>query len=282
MKIIRADKAGFCFGVERAVSIARDAIAAAREPVYSLGPIIHNPQVVSELEEAGLKVVDCLDKVDSGTVIIRSHGAPTSVHESAAARKINILDTTCPFVKKMHNLARNLAREGYEVVLVGDRNHPEITSLLGDPGFRPLVVNAPGEVRDHKLATRVGLLCQTTQSMELFNEVAEAILPEVKELRIYNTICDSTRLRQEESLEIAKKADVMIVIGGRNSANTRRLYELCRSTGTAAYLVEVPEEVSPDWFAGARTVGVTAGASTPRKLIDEVVAKIKTLNIREK
>jgi (E)-4-hydroxy-3-methyl-but-2-enyl pyrophosphate reductase len=278
MKIIKADKAGFCFGVERAVSIAREALAQSREPVYSLGPIIHNPQVVGELAEAGLRVVESLGEVKSGIIIIRSHGAPTSIYEMADRKGLTVLDATCPFVKNMHQLARNLARDGYQVVLFGDRQHPEITSLLDDPDSQPLVVNSAEEARGAKLGKKVGLLSQTTQSPELFNAVAQELLPAVKELRIYNTICDSTRQRQEEALEISKKVEVMIVIGGRNSANTRRLYDLCRSTGTPAHLVEVPEEVSREWLDGARAVGVTAGASTPRRLIDRVVEKINSLN----
>ncbi len=279
MKIIRADKAGFCFGVERAVSIAREALSVSREPVHSLGPIIHNPQVVAELEAAGLGVADNLGQVTSGTLIIRSHGAPASVYQEAAAKGLTVLDATCPFVKSMHQLARNLAKQGYQVILFGEREHPEITSLMGDPDVRPLVVSSPEEVRRAKPGKKVGLLSQTTQSPEGFSAVAAAIVPAVRELRIHNTICDSTRQRQEESLEIARRVDVMIVIGGRNSANTHRLYDLCRSTGTPTWHVEIPEELSPEWLQGAGTVGVTAGASTPRRLIDSVVAKIKTLNI---
>ncbi len=281
MKIIRADKAGFCFGVERAVAIARDALSSSREEVHSLGPIIHNPQVVGELAEAGLKVAENLEEVASGTLIIRSHGAPSSVYEEAAARKLRVLDATCPFVKKMHNLARGLARQGYEIILFGDREHPEIASLLGDPAFRPLVVGSPEDIVRHKMGPKVGLLSQTTQSPELYSSLAKAVLPLVKELRVYNTICDSTRLRQEESLEIARRVDVMMVIGGRNSANTRRLSDICSSTGTPTHHVEIPEEISAEWFRGAALVGVTAGASTPKRLIDRVVEKIKSLNISD-
>lgn len=282
MKIIRADKAGFCFGVERAISIAREALSVSNQDVYSLGPIIHNPQVVAELEEAGLKVIDSLDDVDKGTIIIRSHGAPKSIYSAAMRKNFTVLDTTCPFVKKMHNMARAQAKEGYDIVLFGDREHPEIASLLGDCGFEPMVVSSAEEIDNVRLGQRVCLLSQTTQSLEKFSEVAERILPRVSELRIYNTICDSTRLRQEEALEIAKKVEVMIVIGGRNSANTHRLYNLCRSTGTPAYHVEVPEELSPDWLLGANAVGVTAGASTPSRLIEKVIEKIKSLNQSEK
>jgi (E)-4-hydroxy-3-methyl-but-2-enyl pyrophosphate reductase len=277
MKIIRAGKAGFCFGVERAVSMAQEAIATANGPVRSLGPIIHNPQVVRELEEKGLEVVSSLDDVERGTVIIRSHGAPASVYLAAEERGLTLLDATCPFVKKMHEKARRLAADGYQVVLFGEREHPEIASLLDDPGFEPIVTSSPEELAGTRHGKKVGLISQTTQSLDLFTAAAAAILPTVSELRVYNTICDSTRFRQEESLEIAGRVDLMIVIGGRNSANTHRLHDLCL-TKTPAHLVEVPEELDPAWFTGIGSVGVTAGASTPRWLIDNVIDRIKSLN----
>ncbi len=278
MKIIKADKAGFCFGVERAVSIAEQALRESSEPVASLGPIIHNPQVVQDLEKRGLRVVRSLDEVSTGTVIIRSHGAPPATFRQADEAGLTVLDTTCPFVKKMHSLARDMAREGYKVLLCGELDHPEIQSLLGDADFKPLVVNAPAELHSHRLGHKVALLSQTTQSVELFSEVARETLAMVRELRIFNTICDSTKTRQDESLDIARRVQAMIVIGGRNSANTRRLYDICSSSGTPTHHVEVPEELRPEWFAGCLVVGVTAGASTPKRLIDQVVRKIKTLN----
>lgn len=277
MRIITAARAGFCFGVERAVSMARRALAESRGPVFSLGPIIHNPQVVKELADAGLVVVDTLDQVDSGTVVIRSHGAAASVYQEAARKNLTVLDATCPFVKKMHGLARGLAREGYTVVLLGEANHPEIKSLLDDPGFSPLVVTSREELLQRRLGKRVGLISQTTQSQELFREVAGTLLTVAREMKIHNTICDSTQQRQDESLAIARQVEAMLVIGGRNSANTRRLYELCQMAGTPTHHLEVPEELQPGWLQGKGTVGITAGASTPKRLIVEAVEKIKTL-----
>jgi (E)-4-hydroxy-3-methyl-but-2-enyl pyrophosphate reductase len=253
------------------------ALASDTGPVTSLGPVIHNPQVVQSLEEKGLRRASCLDEISDGVVVVRSHGAPPHVHLALQERGLAVVDATCPFVKKMHRQARRLFKMGYRVVIVGDRNHSEITSLTEDPGFACLVAASPADLDGVKLSGRVGLAAQTTQTQENFQAVADYLLPQVLELRIFNTICDSTATRQTEARELARRSGVMVVIGGRNSANTRRLAEICRETGTRTVWVETADELSPDLLGDAGRIGLTAGASTPQWIITDVIRHLQSL-----
>jgi len=272
-----ARHAGFCFGVKRAIRMVGEALASGQGPVTSLGPVIHNPQVVRSLEEQGLRRAASIAEVAEGVVVVRSHGAPPHVHAELRERGLAVVDATCPFVKKMHRQARRLFRMGYQVVIVGDRNHSEITSLTEDPSFECLVAAGPADLDGVKLAGRIGLAAQTTQTQENFQAVANRILPNVLELRIFNTICDSTTTRQTEARELASRVEVMVVIGGRNSANTRRLAEICRETGTRTIWVETAGELSPELLGDAERIGLTAGASTPQWIITDVIRRLQSL-----
>jgi len=272
-----ARHAGFCFGVKRAIRMVGEALAAGKGTVYSLGPVIHNPQVVRSLEEQGLRTVGSLDEVPGGVVVIRSHGAPPHVYRALEERGLEVVDATCPFVKKMHFQAHQLFQEGYRVIIVGDRNHSEITSLTEDPEVKGLVVSGPAELDGVKVAGRVGIISQTTQTLGNFQAVVDRVLPKVLELRIFNTICDSTATRQIEAHELASRVDAMVVIGGRNSANTRRLAEICRETGTRTVWVETADELTPGLLGGGARIGLTAGASTPEWIITDVIARIESL-----
>jgi 4-hydroxy-3-methylbut-2-enyl diphosphate reductase len=272
-----ARHAGFCFGVKRAIRLVEEALAAGKGPVTSLGPVIHNPQVVSSLEKSGLRRAVSLDEVAGGVVVIRSHGAPPHVHAELERRGLAVVDATCPFVKKMHRQARRLFQAGYRVVIVGDATHSEITSLTEDAGFQGLVVAGPAELEGVAISGRVGLTAQTTQTLENFQAVADRLLPRALELRIFNTICDSTTTRQTEARELARRVEAMVVIGGRNSANTRRLADICRETGTRTIWVETAEELSEDLVGDARRIGLTAGASTPQWIITDVIRRLRSL-----
>lgn len=274
-----ARHAGFCFGVKRAIRMVEQALAAGDAPVTSLGPVIHNPQVVRSLEERGLRRAAALDEIDGGVVVVRSHGAPPRVHAELERRGLAVVDATCPFVKKMHRQARRLFKKGYRVVIVGDRNHSEITSLTDDPAFECLVVAGPADLEGLQVGGRVGLIAQTTQTQENFQAVADRLLPHVAELRVFNTICDSTTTRQTEARELASRVDAMVVIGGRNSANTRRLAEICRETGTRTIWVETSEELSAELLGDARSIGLTAGASTPQWIITDVIRRLQALPV---
>lgn len=271
-----ARNAGFCFGVKRAIRMVEQALNGTC-PVSSLGPVIHNPQVIRTLEDKGLRTVESVEEVAGGIVVIRSHGAPPRVYHTLEERGLAFMDATCPFVKKMHRQARQLVKEGYRVIIVGDANHSEITSLTDDPQFKGLVVSRPEELEGAKISGRIGLISQTTQALENFRAVADRLIPLAVELRIFNTICDSTATRQIEARELASRVDAMVVIGGRNSANTRRLAEICRETGTRTIWVETADELSGDRLGNTAVIGLTAGASTPDWIIKEVIRRIESL-----
>jgi len=276
-KVEVARHAGFCFGVKRAIRLVGEALASGRGPVTSLGPVIHNPQVVRSLENQGLRRASTLAEISEGVVVVRSHGAPPHVHAELEARGLAVVDATCPFVKKMHRQARRLHKKGYHVVIVGDCTHSEITSLTEDPSFQCIVAASPADLDGVNISGRVGLAAQTTQTQENFQAVADRLLPQVLELRIFNTICDSTATRQTEARELASRVEIMVVIGGRNSANTRRLAEICRETGTRTIWVETADELPPALFDGVGRIGLTAGASTPQWIIKDVIRCLQSL-----
>jgi 4-hydroxy-3-methylbut-2-enyl diphosphate reductase len=274
MEVILADKAGFCFGVQRAINTAFKAAGTGR--VYCLGPLIHNPQEVERLRQAGVETVGDFASLGPGdSLIIRSHGVPPSVLAQAKEKGLNVIDLTCPFVAKAQQHAESLQREGYQVVVVGEKKHPEVQSILGYAGETAVVVEAPGEVEEVRLEKRLGVVAQTTQSYGNFSEIVLRLLRLSKELKVYNTICSSTKERQDAARILASRVDVMIVVGGRNSANTSRLVSLCREEKKPVYHVEVVDEIRSEWFKGAERVGVTAGASTPSWVIEAVLKRLR-------
>ncbi len=272
--VILADKAGFCFGVQRAINTAFQAAGTGR--VFCYGPIIHNPQEVARLRAAGVDTVDEFLSLRPGdSLIIRSHGVPPNVLAQAQERGLKIIDLTCPFVAKAQQHAATLNREGYRVVVVGEKKHPEVQSIIGHAGDKAVVIEAPDEIDQTDLRGRIGVVAQTTQSYGNFSEIVLRLLRLSNELKVFNTICSSTKERQEAARVLASQVDVMIVVGGRNSANTSRLVSLCRESGKPAYHVEVVDEIKAQWLKGVEKVGVTAGASTPGWVIDAVVNRLK-------
>ncbi|MEA1959047.1 MAG: 4-hydroxy-3-methylbut-2-enyl diphosphate reductase [Chloroflexota bacterium] len=278
MEIEKAAEIGFCTGVRRAIEMIERA-AAEIGPLHTLGPIVHNQQVVERLARFGVAVADSLGNIEGGTMAISSHGVGPQIIEEAEARDINIIDTTCPFVRRTQAAAKKLANAGFSVVVFGDRDHPEVQGVLGYAGEKGL---ATIEVPPFEsLSQRVGILSQTTQSFSAFHRFVsafvEAHLETVSELRVVNTICDATRRHQEAALELARRSDLMIVVGSRSSANTRRLAELCSALVETHY-VETAQEIDPEWLGGhVERIGVTAGASTPDEVIDEVISRLKLM-----
>ncbi len=280
MKISVAPCAGFCFGVKRALKIAFDAAHkhAGDGPIFTLGPIIHNPQVVAKLEREGLAVIDDLEDLEDprgGTMIVRSHGLPRGVLEDATRRGIKLVDATCPFVKEAQERARQLADEGYAVVIVGEEDHPEVLSIAGGLSSPAMVIAGPNELDKLPREAKVGIVCQTTQPIGHLVAVVERLLEQTKEIKVFSTICQATFERQVNALELARRVDVMLVVGGRNSANTRRLWKLCQEAGCDAYHIETSEELEPEWLEGKEEVGITGGASTPQWIVDEVVHAVE-------
>ena len=276
MEVLLADKAGFCFGVQRAINTAFKAAGEGR--VACLGPIIHNPQEVARLRQAGVETVEDLSGLKAGdSVIIRSHGVPPVVLAQARDMGLVIIDLTCPFVAKAQQHAESLNKDGYQVVVVGEKKHPEVQSILGYAGENAQVVEHPAEIDHLHFQKRLGVVAQTTQSYGNFSEIVLRLLRLSKELKVYNTICSSTKERQDAAKVLASRVDVMFVVGGRNSANTSRLVSLCQEAGKPTYHVEVEDEIRKEWLNNARTVGVTAGASTPDWIIEAVVNKLKNI-----
>jgi len=273
MEVILAKRAGFCFGVKRATQMAFEA-ADKGDKTYSLGPIIHSPQVVSRLEELGVKVLKNLDDIAGGTIIVRSHGVTSRELEEAVRKNLEIVDATCPFVKKAQEHVQSLSVEGYDVVVVGDADHPEVQGIVSYGKGKVYVVGSEEEASRLPKMKKIGIVAQTTQSFENLKHVVLACLRKGAEIRVYNTICDATAVRQQEAIALAREVDCMLVIGGYNSANTKRLAEVCAELQPRTHQIETAQEIDPSWFDGVIKVGVTAGASTPKWLIDEVLERI--------
>ncbi len=277
-QILVARYAGYCYGVERALRLTEAALAGAEPPVATLGPIIHNPGVVAALEERGATVVDDVDELDHGTLIIRTHGVAPAVAAHAGERSLGVVDATCPFVAVAQRKARALREAGYLVVILGEPEHPEVVGLQGFAGDEAIVVQGPDDLPDDELrGKRIGVVVQTTQSRDALARVAAALAPLGRELLVWNTICDATEKRQSAACSLAEQVDVVIVVGGRNSANTTRLAQLCGAVEARTHHVERADELRREWFAGARRVGVTAGASTPDDEIAAAVARLREL-----
>jgi 4-hydroxy-3-methylbut-2-enyl diphosphate reductase len=260
--------AGYCFGVRRALDLARDNLSRGDKKVYSLGPIIHNPNVVEEFRSRGMTPIGSIDEIDEGVLVIRSHGVEREVMEGAAAKGLEIVDATCPFVKKAQRIAEKLSEQGYRIVIVGERAHPEVRGIMSYAGDNPIIVTDASELPAGAMGPRIGVLSQTTKPKASFIKVVEAVLDSTHECRAYNTICNATLLRQAEAMELAESVEAMFVVGGKNSANTRRLAELCASTGCETHHIESPEEITPAMIRGKTRLGITAGASTPRSDVD--------------
>jgi len=277
MKIVVARRAGFCFGVKRAIDIALDISEKDKEGVYTLGPIIHNPQVIQQLKNRGVAPVETgeIDDAAVKTLIIRTHGIPCDLYDNISSRGFRIVDATCPFVKKAQDFARLLAENGYQVVILGDKDHPEVKGLVSFAGSDVMVVGGAGPLSG--LKSKVGVVVQTTQPVDALKRLLSAIVEQAREVKVYNTICNSTALRLKETEEMAGRVDVMVVVGGKNSANTTQLANLCCSRGVRTFHVETAQEIEAVWFDGIDTVGITAGASTPDWIIVDVENRIKEI-----
>ncbi len=272
-----AEKSGVCFGVERALRLAESALKDSPQPVYTLGALIHNPIVVAELEEQGICLANQIEDADCGTLVIRAHGVPPQTIIEAEQKGLTVIDATCPFVKRAHDAVDELVKGGYQVVILGEPGHPEVEGIKGHAAPDAFVISSPDELTSVNLRARVGLVVQTTQTEERLQQVVSLMLPHVHELRVYNTICAATRERQEAAAELAADCDVMIVIGGKNSGNTRRLADICSGLCLNTHHIQSSDELEPSWFENAKHIGITAGASTPQSHIQRIVQAIEQL-----
>jgi 4-hydroxy-3-methylbut-2-enyl diphosphate reductase len=280
LRIEKAAGIGFCFGVRRAIDIL-EKVARERGGVETLGAVVHNQQVLQRLAGMGIRLARSMDDIQGDTVAIGAHGVNPQLEEELRARHINIINTTCPFVHRAQIAARRLAKSGFFVIIFGDADHAEVRGVLGWAGGRGVAALDTRFIATLDcLPRRLGILSQTTQIPACFTEfvknLIDSALVKDAEVRVIDTICHDIRERQAAALELANRVDLMLVIGGRNSANTKRLAELC-STATETYSVETAEEIQPSWFQGHSHIGVAAGASTAEETINEVVERLEAL-----
>ncbi len=276
MQIRLASERGFCFGVRRAIELAQRAVQE-RGSLESLGPIVHNKQVVEMLRSQGMRIIESLDEMKGDTLLIPSHGVAQSIIQEASARNLKLIDATCPIVRKAQQVVHTLHEEGFTVLVFGDASHTEVKGLLSRAGKGAIATTQVPEF-DTSLR-RIGILSQTTQSQQHFisflTEIVHSKLPSLAEIRVFNTICDATAKRQRAALDLSHEVDLMIVIGGHDSANTRHLADICRSAGVETHHIEAAAEIEPSWYTGRERIGITAGASTPEWVIKDVVQRLE-------
>ena len=290
MKIKIAKHIGFCFGVRRAVDIAEDALKGDKgSDFFCIGPLIHNPQQVSRLSEKGLVTVNNIEDVKpKGTLIIRSHGLLPGLIKTAKRRGNNLIDATCPFVKKAQNICKRLNENGFSIIVIGDKDHPEVKALVGFANGQAVVVDKTEDLKRINLRNKkIGIIAQTTQSRQNFQKLVSTILKKYNgkfnsdRLRIYNTICGDSATRQTDAEKISAYCDMVLVVGGRNSANSRRLVKICKACVDKTYHIETADDIRLQWFlGGVNCVGITSGASTPDWIIKDVVKRLNQIGRR--
>ncbi|MEW5723185.1 MAG: 4-hydroxy-3-methylbut-2-enyl diphosphate reductase [Thermodesulfobacteriota bacterium] len=280
MKIRLARSSGFCMGVRRAMEMALDAVHGKKGPIYSYGPLIHNPQAMNLLESKGLRVIEA-EKESlaglSGAVIIRAHGITPGERLAMESRGLEIIDATCPRVIRVQAIIGRHAAKGYGILIWGNRNHPEVRGLVGHAAGKGHVISGPGDVAALPDMDRVILVAQTTQNQNLYAEVTAAVQARWPEALVFDTICDSTRRRQDDVRGLAREVQAMVVVGGHTSGNTRRLAAVAEAEGVKTLHVETDDEIEPSWLEGLDSVGVTAGASTPNWMIKRVLRRLEHL-----
>lgn len=274
MKVTIAKACGFCYGVRRAVELAKK----AEKGTHTLGPIIHNPQAVARLAAQGVSPVDSLDEVkNASSVLIRSHGVGPEIYEEARQRELKVIDATCPHVKKAQQDAKNVVEKGENLVIVGEKSHPEVISISQWGANRAIIIDREEEAEKIPFCDSMGVVVQTTFSQEQFKRIAAILKTKTNHLEVHMTICTATQQRQQAAIELARQVDAMLVIGGKNSANTGRLAQVCQKQDCPTYHIETAAEINPAWFRGMNHIGITAGASTPDWIIQEVVKIMENL-----
>ncbi|MCD7826713.1 MAG: 4-hydroxy-3-methylbut-2-enyl diphosphate reductase [Clostridiaceae bacterium] len=279
MKVTVADSAGFCFGVKRAVQMVYEEAKNNRN-VYTLGPIIHNEQVVQDMEQKGVQVIEKPEDVKDipdATVIIRSHGVPKEVYEKLQLYGVKIVDATCPFVKKIHQIVMEKREQGYEIIVVGDPSHPEVQGICGWCSNECTVMETrqDADKYDRDRSCKICLVAQTTFNYKKFEDIVDLLAKKSYDILVMNTICNATEVRQTEAGTIASQSDAMIVIGGKHSSNTQKLYEICKAECENTHFIQTLDDLDLKRFQSFRSVGITAGASTPNNIIKEVQSYVR-------
>jgi 4-hydroxy-3-methylbut-2-enyl diphosphate reductase len=282
MEIVKATAMGFCFGVRDAIDVVRE-FGEAGTPIYTLGAIVHNPQVAAELENVNVHVIDELDHAPDGAfVAITAHGAPPDLERQAEQRGLKVIDTTCPLVTRIQKTALDLVNQRYSVLIYGDSAHKEVRGIVGWTGGKAKVVKKMADLDGWEPTRRVALISQSTSNVELFialsKEIVGRMVARGVEIRVINTICKPTKERQGAVRQLARDVDLVIAVGGQASANTRKLVQAAEEEGARAYQVQKVEDVDQSWFNGVNRVGITAGASTPDWVVEEVVDRVKSFD----
>ena len=278
MKVKIAKEAGFCFGVKRAMKMAWDELELNSD-IYALGPLIHNRQAVQKYEDKGLITVDTIDSIPNNeSVIIRSHGVSKDIYDRANFSNLNIIDTTCPFVKKIHNIVKEFYEEGFKIIIIGDKNHPEIIGINGWCENSALIIKSVDDLNNLNLDNnnKYCVVAQTTLNLELYNQIVDILSTELDNIQFNNTICSATKTRQQAAKELSVDVDCMIVIGGKHSSNTQKLVNICKEQ-VPTFSIETKEDLDIDKLSKFNIIGVTAGASTPNWIIEDVICFIESL-----
>jgi 4-hydroxy-3-methylbut-2-en-1-yl diphosphate reductase len=276
MEIIVADKSGLCYGVKRALQLAHSTRRRRKGRVLTLGELIHNPTAIASLKKRGIQAVHFPSSIHEGTVIIRSHGVAPAVYQALSKKPIEIVDATCPMVRKIQRLVEGLAKKGEEIIIVGNPEHPEIRGLVGYSDGHGRIIEDEAKARRLPLRKKRFVLAQSTQDLFLFGRVVAALLERTEELGVYNTICHSTQTRQKSTSELAARVDTLFIIGGKNSSNTQKLFQISKRVQPNTHFIESAGQITPRMLRGARKIGISGGASTPPEAIEEAVAKIRS------
>lgn len=282
MRLNVARTAGFCMGVRRAVEMALDAPAKYHKPIYTYGPLIHNPQVLALFEEKGVKVLDTIPEHGSGTVLIRAHGVPPSSRKQLKAAGFKVIDATCPRVVKVQSIIKSYARKGFSVIIIGDHDHPEVIGLLGFAGDKGYVVEGLDAIKALPAFEQAIVVAQTTQNKREYKQINAWVAQQYPNYKVFNTICDSTERRQAEVRRIARESEAVVVVGGKNSGNTQRLAEIVRYVGKPAYHVETESELDYEALSKVQNLGITAGASTPSWIIKRVLRDVEQIPLKRR
>lgn len=281
MEVVVADHSGFCFGVERAISttFAKLNDNDSKKNIYSLGPLIHNQQVVKDLQNYGVRVANNLNDItDNSIVIIRSHGVSKQVYELASKKNFEIIDATCPFVRKIQDIVEEYSKKNYSIAIIGNSEHPEVIGINGWCDNQAYIIKTKDDAEKMPLVEKLCVVVQTTMPVKLYYELSEILGKKAKQIVKFNTICSATKHRQESAQKLANEVDAIIVVGGYHSSNTLKLVEICkRQRPNTTFHIETVEELAIDRLKNHETVGVTAGASTPKWIIDQVVEKLKKI-----
>lgn len=280
MEITVAKSAGFCFGVQRAVDSVYKELEENSGKIYTFGPIIHNEQVVEDLNKRGIEVIDTVEqlkKIKEGTVVIRSHGVAKEIYDILEQQKLKMVDATCPFVKKIHNIVLDESNNGKTIIIIGNDNHPEVEGIKGWVNGEVIVINKEEQIEKLSLPeqTKACIVSQTTFNHNKFKYLVEIIRKKGYDITVVNTICNATHVRQVEAQKISSKVDGMIVIGGKNSSNTQKLYDICRNECENTFYVQTVKDLNLHELKSLKSIGITAGASTPKKIIEEVVLNVR-------